>query len=99
MKDEIFCDTNVLYYAYDLSEPEKRKICKSLISKIFMGEIKCVLSNQILLELYNALTRKLGVKSDMAKAIVDSFITSDNWSKISYNHKTVAYLRRDNSLW
>ena len=33
MKDEIFYDTNVLYYAYDLSEPEKRKTCKSLVHR------------------------------------------------------------------
>ena len=89
MKDEIFYDTNVLYYAYDLSEPEKRKTCKSLVSKVFMGETKGVISNQILVELYNALTRKLGVKSDTAIVVVDSFITSTNWIKISYNHITV----------
>ena len=89
MKDEIFYDTNVLYYAYDLSEPEKRKTCKSLISKVFIGETKGVISNQVLVELYNALTRKLGVKSDTAKVIVDAFITSPNWQKISYNHMTV----------
>lgn len=89
MKDEIFYDTNVLYYAYDLSEPKKRRTCQTLISRIFMGETKGVISNQILVELYNALTRKLGVKSDTAKVIVDSFITSANWLKISYNHITV----------
>lgn len=89
MKDEIFYDTNVLYYAYDLSEPEKRKTCKSLISKVFIGETKGVISNQVLVELYNAFTRKLGVKSDTAKVIVDAFITSPNWQKISYNHITV----------
>ena len=45
MKDEIFYDTNVLYYAYDLSEPEKRNTCKLLIRKVFMGEAKGVISN------------------------------------------------------
>ena len=89
MKDEIFYDTNVLYYACDLSEPEKRKVCKSLITKVFIGETSGVISNQILVELYNALTRMLGGKSHTAKVIVDSFITSPNWRKISYNYKTV----------
>jgi Predicted nucleic-acid-binding protein, contains PIN domain len=89
MKDEIFYDTNILYYAYDLSEPEKRKTCKVLISKVFMGDTKGVISSQILVELYNALTRKLGVKPDTAKVIVDSFITSTNWLKINYNYLTV----------
>ena len=31
----------------------------------------------------------LGGKSHTAKVIVDSFITSPNWRKISYNYKTV----------
>ena len=89
MEDEIFYDTNVLYYAYDLPEPEKRKNYKSLVSKVFLGYAKGVISNQILVELYTALTRKLGVESDTARVIVDSFITSENWRKVSYSNMTV----------
>ena len=89
MEDEIFYDTNVLYYAYDLSEPEKRKNCKSLVSKVFLGYAKGVISNQILVELHNAPTRKLGVEPDTARVIVDSFIASENWRKVSYSNMTV----------
>ena len=89
MKDEFLYDTNVLCYAYDLSEPTKRKTCMTLVHKIFAGEEKGIVSNQILVELYNALTRKLDVKADMAKVIVESFVASTNWLKISYSHITV----------
>ena len=89
MKDDVFYDTNILFYAYDLSEPVKREVCKTLVSKVFNGETKGFISNQILVELYNALTHKLGVKADTANVIVESFLASTNWLKISYNHRTI----------
>ena len=89
MSDELFYDTNILCYAYDRSEPEKREICRSLVNGIFMGKQRGVISNQILVELYNALTRKLGVEVESARVIVESFIISTNWQKVDYNHRTV----------
>ena len=89
MKDEVFYDTSILFYAYDLSEPDKREVCKTLVGQVFRGEAKGIVSNQILVELYNALTRKLGVKADTANVIVESFLASTNWVKISYDHFTI----------
>lgn len=54
-----------------------------------MGYAKGVISNQILVELYTALTRKPGVDPDTARVIVDSFIASENWRKVSYSYMTV----------
>ena len=64
-------------------------MCKTLVGNVFGGETKGFTSNQILVERYNALTRKLGVKSDTANLIVESFLASTNWLKISYNHFTI----------
>ncbi|MGC8516198.1 MAG: PIN domain-containing protein [Thermoplasmata archaeon] len=89
MKDEPFFDTNILFYAYDLSEPIKRKFCKQIVEDVFSGRKSGVISNQILVELYNALTRKLAVHRDSAIVIVESFIESENWLKINYNEHTV----------
>jgi predicted nucleic acid-binding protein len=89
MTDEMFFDTNILYYAYDLAEPQKRRICKGSIEDVFSGKKRGIISNQILVELYNALTRKLGVDPVSAGAVVDSFILSRNWVKLNYDHKTV----------
>ena len=52
MTDDIFHDTNILFYAYDLSEPSKREVCKTLVGNVFGGETKGFISNQILVELY-----------------------------------------------
>jgi len=52
MINDIFHDTNILFYAYDLSEPSKREVCKTLVGNVFGGETKGFTSNQILVELY-----------------------------------------------
>lgn len=57
MSDSTFVDTNVLVYAVDDSEPEKRDLARrSLGSK---GYGKLVVSAQILSEFYVTVTRKL----------------------------------------
>ena len=89
MKDESFYDTNILIYAYDLSEPRKRKLCKQIVKDVFSGKDAGVVSGQILVELYNSLTRKLAVPTDSARKIVESFILSENWLKINYNENTI----------
>lgn len=89
MRDDPFFDTNILFYAYDLSEPIKRKFCKQIVRDVFSGRKSGVISNQVLVELYNALTRKLAVHVNAASVIVESFIESENWLKINYNDRTV----------
>ena len=89
MKDESFYDTNILIYAYNLNEPRKRKLCKQIVKDVFSGRDVGVVSGQILVELYNSLTRKLAVPEDSARKIVESFILSENWLKINYNENTI----------
>ena len=89
MKDDLFFDTNILFYAYDLNEPTKRRVCKQIVEDVFLGKKRGIVSNKILVELYTALTRKLQVSVDSAKVIVESFIASDNWLKVDYNQNTV----------
>ncbi len=89
MKDELFFDTNILCYAYDSGEPLKRKICEKLVEQAFKGEITGVISNQVLAELFNALTRRLDVAVETAKIITQSLILSRQWHKIDYNSNTV----------
>jgi predicted nucleic acid-binding protein len=89
MSDELFFDTNILCYAYDNSEPSKRAVCQRLVERALMGEIKGVISNQILVELFNACTRNLGVPLDQANIIVRSLIISKHWRKVDYDYNTV----------
>ncbi|MGP0102519.1 MAG: PIN domain-containing protein [Solirubrobacteraceae bacterium] len=71
MSDRAFLDTNVLVYAVDETEPEKRAIARRLLGSI--GDREFVLSTQILGEFYTVVTRKLDkpISETVAAAVVD----------------------------
>ena len=71
MSDRSFLDTNVLVYALDESEPQKRDTARRLLGSSDYGEF--VLSAQILSEFYVVATRRLAqpVAEDIAVAAVD----------------------------
>ncbi len=87
----ILIDTNILVYAYDDFEKEKREKCSQILDGVFSGKIKACVSNQILAELFFVLTRnmKKPLDSETAQQIVDSIIGSEKWSKINYDYKTI----------
>jgi predicted nucleic acid-binding protein len=71
MSDRTFLDTNILVYALDEKEPEKRDTARRLLSSAGQGEF--VLSTQILSEFYTVVTRKLAepIPEATAAAVVD----------------------------
>ncbi len=71
MSGSTFVDTNVLVYAVDDSEPEKREIARQLLGSTAYGRL--VLSSQILGEFYVTVTRKLPrpIPADQAAATLD----------------------------
>lgn len=90
MKDEIFFDTNIICYAFDLNEPAKKEVCEKLIKKVMGGETVGVVSNQVLGEVFNLATRKLGISPDKVRIIIDTIIESKKWRKINYTEGTIA---------
>ena len=84
-------DANIIVYAYDELEVEKRKKCLLLLQPIFEGKDKGYVTNQILGETFIVLTKHMRMPSSIedAKDIIELFISSNNWVKINYDHKTV----------
>ena len=66
-----FVDTNVLVYASDYDEPEKRARARDLLSRASADDL--VISTQVLVEYYVTVTRKLAraLPTDQAAARVD----------------------------
>jgi len=89
--ETFFFDTNILVYAYDASEEEKRAVCNKLLSQVFTAELRGVVSNQILAELFYVLTNKVKKPLDVeeAKKIIFNFLKSENWLKINYDENTL----------
>jgi len=93
MNDEPFIvDTNLLVYAFDNSEPKKQEICRKLVAGIFNGISRGAVTNQVLAEFFQVITRKVDkpIAHEAAATIITAFVESANWIKIDYNSKTVA---------
>lgn len=90
-------DTNILAYAYDKSDPKRRKICERLVNSGFEGEARFCVSSQVLGELYVVLTRKVvkPLPKEKATLLVNAFLESQNWEKLNYNHLTVKHALED----
>ena len=73
MTSKVFIDTNILVYAADKHEPEKRKTCRYLLKKLVRSEEAGVISTQVLQEFFVAATRKLGIEALLAKEMTHSF--------------------------
>ncbi|MEK6942094.1 MAG: PIN domain-containing protein [archaeon] len=92
MNDEFFVDTNILVYAFDKTEKQKHKIAQELLKDVTFGKRNGVVSNQVLGELFEALTRKLEhpIEKNTAQLIVNGLIDSVHWKKINYAQTTVS---------
>jgi predicted nucleic acid-binding protein len=90
MSDSLFYDTNILVYAYDESESKKRQVAEKLVESVFSGEVKGVLSNQILSELFYVLTEKINkpLSKEIAAKITRKYVISDKWKKLDYTNST-----------
>lgn len=58
MTANLFIDTNLLVYAYDISEPTKRIQATDLLNEIAGSNLGAI-STQVLIEFANAITRKI----------------------------------------
>lgn len=67
-------DTNVLFYAGDRQNPEKRAIASSILKRLIA--VDCVLTTQVLGEFLNAVRRK------NPAAYADALVLVEGWSRI-----------------
>ena len=70
-KEFQFVDTNIIIYAYDISEPVKREQARSLIIDLWESGLGC-LSIQVLQELYVNISAKIPkpLPADIASRII-----------------------------
>ena len=90
MQDNKFIDTSVLVYAFDKTDQKKHAVTTNLIDDILNKEGRVIVSNQVLLELYNVLTRFISkpLATEEAKSIILDFFDSQDWIKLDYSTST-----------
>lgn len=72
MTEKYFIDTNILVYSIDKHYPQKKKISRELIEKLF-EENSGTLSTQVLQEFYYVAVNKLNADPRIIKTIIKSF--------------------------
>jgi len=86
-------DTNILVYAFDSAYPSKRKICQEILSRIFEGKERAVVTNQILAEFAVTVMEKIEkpLSQPETTAIVGAILTSANWKILNYTGSTILH--------
>ena len=74
----VFFDTNVLVYCTDTTAPKKQSIARALVTQA-SATGDAVVSTQVLIELFNVLTRKQQMPPAHAKALVMAYM---HWSVV-----------------
>jgi predicted nucleic acid-binding protein len=84
-------DTNVLGYAFDIDEPEKRRICAALLARCWRGEARYSVSVQNLAELSVLLTEKIEhpVPHEMTGRIIRNIVEFEGWNVLRYSGQEV----------
>jgi len=72
MTSKVFIDTNILVYAMDTFDKAKQKRCRDLLRGV-EGNLRGVVSTQVLQEFYVTATRKLGTDPLLVKDLLHAF--------------------------
>lgn len=89
-KDDLFLiDTNVLIYAYEKENTERKNKAFSIIEKCYKKEIFLALTNQIIAEFSFVAIKKLKMDQKEVKKIIEDIISFEHFKKINYSDKTI----------
>mgnify|MGYP001619516816 CR=1 FL=1 len=88
----VFLDTNILTYAYDVSEGERHARAHQILKECFEGKRVIAISNQVLAEFGRIVLFKIEHPLTLEKVqeIVDSIMCLSSFIKINYSCSTYA---------
>ena len=89
-EDEIaLIDSNILIYAYEEEESEKKEGAIKLLAKAFANEVEYVVSVQNLAEFIAAYTSKGKGKKELLEEATKGIAEHENFLKIYYDESTI----------
>ncbi|HIJ97971.1 TPA: PIN domain-containing protein [archaeon] len=98
---EALIDTNILVYAYDTAEPQKRLACRKLAQKCWEKEILSAVLIQNLAEFYSVATKKIErpISKEDAEQIIYEIAASGIWRVLEIKITTLATAINYNKLY
>lgn len=88
-KEISLVDSNILVYAYEKEETNKKRIAQSLLTQCFMGKNVLAVSNQNLAEFAAAFLTKGRGDIEKIKLAVRDIRDCENFLKIKYNENNI----------
>ena len=84
-------DTNILVYAYDLTDQKKHNIARELLEKCWKKEIVYAISSQNLAEFFIIVTKKIPspLSIEEAEQIIKDICSFSSWKILHYTEKTL----------
>ncbi|MEK6898948.1 MAG: PIN domain-containing protein [Nanoarchaeota archaeon] len=82
-------DTNILVYAYEATESERKNNAIKILEKCYNNEITLAISNQNLAEFSVVSLKKLKLEASKIKEIISDISQFSGFKKIKYSEKTV----------
>jgi len=84
-------DTNILCYALDAGEPEKRVVAAELLSQCWRSELALAVSVQNLAEFSVVMTEKVKqpVPDEVVKRFIRDIVSFNDWTVIGYDTETI----------
>ena len=82
-------DSNMIIYAFELTESDKNQKAKKLIDECWIGKIRLAVSSQNLAEFAYTATSKAKLDFRRVKTAVDYIASFDGFIKINYSTSTV----------
>jgi predicted nucleic acid-binding protein len=95
-------DTNVLIYAIDDDQPQKRHKARAILEDAVASKLQLAVTNQILAEFSDVVTSKIThpLSKDEAKLFVSAILSNSNFHVYDYTSKTVLNaLDSDKPFW
>ncbi len=88
----IAIDTNILVYAFDVTDTHKHTISKQIFENAISGKREIVITNQVLAEFINVSTRKIPVPLTRTEAaiVTSAIIQNRYWITYNYTSRSVA---------
>ena len=92
MSDSIkLVDTNILVYAYDVTDQQKHKRAKQLLEKCWKKEVVYAISSQNLAEFFIIITKKVPhpLPLEEAEQIIKDICAFSSWKVLQYSEQTL----------
>ena len=85
----VFLDTNILVYAWEKEESERKEKSKKILEKCYKNKIILAISNQNIAEFSSVAIKKIKIDPNIVKKVIDNISKFNGFIKLKYEIETI----------